>query len=121
MGAVSPVTVSHCPESPTCRTDCVKLLPRLLLPLAVALAYALSGWLSLRVAIPPNYVSLVFIPAGIALGATLVFGLISLPGIVLGTVAVQWLASDQAGVSTLQWTLLVSPVGAALQAWQRVT
>ena len=99
----------------------MKLLPRLLLPLAVALAYALSGWLSLGVAIPPNYVSLVFIPAGIALGATLVFGAISLPGIVLGSVAVQWLASEQAGVSSLQWTLLVSPLGAALQAWVTAT
>ena len=95
----------------------MKLLTRLLLPMAIAIAYAAFGWLSLRVSIPPNYVSLVFIPAGIALGATLVFGWISLPGVLLGSMAVQWMASGQAGLVDWPWTFLVSPLGATFQAW----
>lgn len=95
----------------------VKLPLRFFLPLAVALAYATTGWLSMQVSIPPYYVSLVFIPAGVALGAVLVFGSSVLPGVMLGSLVVQWMASGQAGLSDWPWTLLVSPVGAALQAW----
>ena len=47
---------------------------------ALALAYALLGWLSLRVAIPPDYVSLVFVPAGLAFVAALTWGRVGLAG-----------------------------------------
>lgn len=85
--------------------------------LLVALAYVATGWVSMGVNIPPHYVSLVFIPAGVALGAVLVFGPSLLPGVMLGSLGVQWIASGQAGLSGYQWTWLVSPVGAALQSW----
>ena len=39
--------------------------------LLLALAYGLLGWLSLKVAIPPDYVSLVFLPAGPAVAVAL--------------------------------------------------
>ena len=39
-------------------------LPRGFTTFGLALAYVVLGWLSLRVAIPPDYVSLVFVPAG---------------------------------------------------------
>lgn len=83
----------------------------------VALAYAATGWLSLHIAIPPYYVSLLYIPAGIALGAVLVWGPLALPGIVIGAAAVQLLAAAQAGLPSWSWTLLVSPLGAAAQAF----
>ena len=92
------------------------LLNRLAVVVAVAMAYVLTGWLSLQVAIPPNYVSLVFVPAGIALGAALVFGWPSLLGVALGSLGVQWLASDLASAAELPWTLVVTPLAAALQA-----
>lgn len=83
----------------------------------VALAYAAAGWLSLHITIPPYYVSLLFIPAGVALGAVLAWGVRVLPGVMLGAFAVQVLASDQAGLPDWRWTLLVSPMGAAAQAF----
>jgi diguanylate cyclase (GGDEF)-like protein len=90
--------------------------PRLLVCAAVALAYAVSGWLSLQISIPPSYVSIVFAPAGVALGALLVWGWWAAPGVLLGSLFVQWLASGQAAVSEWPWTLLVTPLGALLQA-----
>lgn len=90
---------------------------RTVLIASVALAYALTGWMSLHISVSPQYVSLMFIPAGIALAAVLICGAWALPGVALGSLAVQWLASGQAGLSTWQWTWLVSPLGAAFQAW----
>ena len=93
------------------------LLSNLLIPFFTALGYAALGWLSLQVSIPPDYVSLVFLPAGLALGAFLVFGLRVAPGILVGALAVQLIASQQAGVQGWSWTILVSPLGALVQAW----
>lgn len=87
-----------------------------LLNVLVALAYVATGWLSLHITIPPYYVSLLFIPAGVALGAVLVWGARVVPGVVLGSLVVQWLASEQAGLPNWSWMLLVSPLGAAAQA-----
>lgn len=91
---------------------------RLLLSVAVALAYAFTGWLSLRITVAPHYVSLVFLPAGVALGAALVWGRWALPGVWLGALVVQVVAIGQS-VPAGNWplTLWVSPVAAALQAW----
>ena len=93
------------------------LISNLLVPFFTALGYAALGWLSLQVSIPPDYVSLVFLPAGLALGASMVYGGRALPGVFLGTVAVQYIASQQAGMQGWSWTFLVSPFGAVLQAW----
>jgi diguanylate cyclase len=92
------------------------LLNRAAVAASVAVAYVLAGWLSLQMAIPPYYVSLVFLPAGVALGAALVLGWPSLVGVAVGALGVHWLAHDLAGVSQWPLTLWVSPLGAALQA-----
>ncbi|WP_273925097.1 bifunctional diguanylate cyclase/phosphodiesterase [Curvibacter microcysteis] len=81
-----------------------------------AALYAALGWISLRICIPPDYVSLVFLPAGLALGMVLARGPWMLPGVGLGSWLVQWLASSQAGLPDWSWNLLVSPIGAMLQA-----
>ena len=92
------------------------LLNRVVVAALVAVSYMLTGWLSLQLGVAPYYVSLVFLPAGIALGAALVFGRYSLVGVFVGSLGVQWLASGLAGASEWPWTLLVSPLGAVLQA-----
>ena len=90
---------------------------RLLLPFWTAAFYLATGWLSLQICIPPDYISLVFLPAGVALGLTLTRGAAVLPGVAIGSLGVQWLASKQVSPDGLSWTLLVSPIGAVLQAW----
>ncbi len=83
----------------------------------VALAYALSGWVSLRISIPPEYVSLVFVPAGLAAAATLIWGPRVLPGVWAGALVVNLLANLKAGVPWASVNLLVVPLGACAQAW----
>ncbi|MEY2683699.1 MAG: hypothetical protein RJA09_843 [Pseudomonadota bacterium] len=90
---------------------------RLFLNLATALAYALFGWLSLKVSTPPDYVSLVFLPAGLALAVVLIWGIRLTPGVFLGSLLVQVLAHNQASVASWSWSLLLAPAGAAIQAW----
>jgi diguanylate cyclase (GGDEF)-like protein len=84
--------------------------------LGVALAYALLGWGSLQIAIPPDYVSLVFLPAGLAVAAVLLRGPRALAGVFFGALMVQWIAHGQAGVGHWSWTMLVPATGAVLQA-----
>ncbi|WP_068805155.1 diguanylate cyclase domain-containing protein [Thauera phenolivorans] len=55
----------------------------------LTLAYALTGWLSLAVAVPPGYAAPVFPAAGLGLSALLIFGTRSWPAIFLGSLAVQ--------------------------------
>jgi len=95
----------------------VDLKSKLLPALWTAVLYAATGWLSLQICIPPDYVSLMFLPAGVALGMALTLGVWALPGVALGSLAVQWMAGQQAGLEGgLSWTMLMSPLGAALQA-----
>ncbi|WP_101048770.1 bifunctional diguanylate cyclase/phosphodiesterase [Macromonas nakdongensis] len=89
----------------------------LLLNLVTALVYGGSGWASLQVSIPPDYISIIFIAAGMSLGAVLVGGPRLLPGVVAGGLLVQWLAHAQSGLPDWTWALLVTPLGAALMAW----
>lgn len=93
------------------------MISPLLIPFVTALSYLALGWLSLQVSIPPDYVSLVFLPAGLALGTCLVYGPKVLPGIFLGALSVQVLASQQAGIEGGSWILVISPLGAVTQAW----
>lgn len=51
----------------------------------LALAYAISGKLSLMLAIPPGFVTGLFLPMGIALGAVLLWGLPLLAGVFIGS------------------------------------
>ena len=57
----------------------------LLVVLGVALAYYLTGWLGLFLAVPPGYATAVWPPSGIALAAVLLYGRRIWPGIVLGS------------------------------------
>jgi len=52
---------------------------------ALALAYALIGWLGLYLAVPPGYATAVFLPAGIAVAAVLIAGIESLAGVFAGS------------------------------------
>ena len=53
--------------------------------ITLAVSYALTGWLSTFITVPPIYATLVWPPAGIALGMVLVFGRSALPGVFLGS------------------------------------
>jgi len=88
--------------------------------LALAIMYALTGVMALQITIPPDYVSLIFPPAGIALAAMLAFGPGVWPGILVGSMAVQVIASLQAGADPLTWTTIMVPMGACLQAFAGV-
>lgn len=81
-----------------------------------AIAYGLVGWLALQVTIPPDYVSALFPPAGMALAFILVAGPRAAWGVFFGSLVVQLLATLQVGASPLSWSLLPPALGAALQA-----
>jgi len=56
------------------------------LPISVCLAaaYVIAGGLGLTLAIPPGYATGIFLPAGLAISAMLIFGPINLPGTFVG-------------------------------------
>ncbi len=85
---------------------------------AVALGYALLGALGLALAIPPNYASPVFPAAGFAVGLTLRFGTSALPGIWLGSFALNTLTAWHN--HNLDWgttrVAALLAIGATLQA-----
>lgn len=89
---------------------------RLLTSTLLAFAYALVGWASLQATVPPDYISVVFPPAGIALAALLIFGNGVWPGIYLGSLLVQLLAGQQSGLEDFSPTVLLPPLGAVIQA-----
>ena len=85
---------------------------------ALALAYALTGWAALQIAVPPGYAAPIFPSAGIALSALLIWGFGLWPAVALGSLVVQFLMMWQAGLLDATWVpAFVVPVGAALQAW----
>ncbi|HEX5806719.1 MAG TPA: EAL domain-containing protein [Macromonas sp.] len=86
-----------------------------------ALTYLLAGWASLQVVLPPNYVSVIFLAAGIGTGAVLVGGNRLLPGVYLGALGVQILAHRQVGLSPVTLIALCVPLGATVQAWASAT
>lgn len=53
--------------------------------LSLAGGYWFSGWISLQLAIPPGFVSGLFLPMGIALGAILIWGWSMLFGVLIGS------------------------------------
>ena len=58
---------------------------RLLIYAVLPLAYVVTGRVRLLLAVPPGYATAVFVPAGIAVGAMLMAGLSTLPGIFIGS------------------------------------
>jgi PAS domain S-box-containing protein len=85
-----------------------------------ALAYGITGWASLWLAIPPGYASPLYPAAGIALACVLTFGWRMLPGVALGAFAVNALTALDHGAVALDTTVLLPAsvaLGATLQAW----
>ncbi|MBT0962802.1 EAL domain-containing protein [Denitromonas iodatirespirans] len=81
------------------------------------LVYALTGGLSLQLAIAPGYVAPLFPPAGVALAGVLLYGWRMLPAVWLGSVAVNVVALWQAGLPLSAGVALpVIGIGAMLQA-----
>ncbi|CAN5821558.1 hypothetical protein BH11PSE12_BH11PSE12_23250 [soil metagenome] len=83
--------------------------------LGLASAYALAGWLSRLLAIPPGYSMAVYPPAGLALGVVLAGGYHLLPGVALGSLLVNLIISfDNAGQLTgTDWKLSAMLAGGA--------
>ena len=94
-----------------------RLASKIWMTVLLGLAYAVSGWLSLNISVPPFYVSQVFLAAGIALGAAMVWGHRAAPGIWLGSFVVQWLASGQPSWTEWSLTMMLSPLAAVVQAF----
>ncbi|ENO80382.1 EAL domain-containing protein [Thauera sp. 63] len=94
-----------------------KLAENVGLALLVGLGYAISGWLSIKLAVPPGYTTPAFPPAGIALSAMLIFGARVWPGILAGALVVQFIAHLAVGISQAPLAgLLIPTFGAVLQA-----
>jgi len=83
-----------------------------------ALAYAVVGWLSLLLALPPGYASPLYPSAGIALAAVITYGRIAMPGVLLGSFLVNVVLSASRGQLDTPALLLPAVIGAgaALQA-----
>ena len=85
-----------------------------------ALAYGLAGWLAMWLAIPSGYAAPLYPPAGIALACVLTFGWRMLPGVALGSLAVNVaLAFNNEAAPSLQtavWLPTAVAAGAVLQA-----
>ena len=83
-----------------------------------ALAYAVVGWLSLLLALPPGYASPLYPSAGIALAAVITYGRIAMPGVLLGSFLVNVVLSASRGQLDAPALLLPAVIGAgaALQA-----
>jgi integral membrane sensor domain MASE1 len=92
---------------------------RLLVYLALPLAYIATGRLGLLLAVPPGYATPVFLPAGIAVTATFVAGAIALPGTFLGSFLLNlWIGYLIAGGNHLTQivTALIIAAGSMTQA-----
>ncbi len=83
--------------------------------LAIATAYALTGWMSLQILVPSGYVAPVYPPAGIALGALILYGWRMWPAILVGAALTNAVATGYAGGEP-GFAVLVSASGATLQA-----
>ena len=79
---------------------------RLLIYVALPVAYVVTGRLGLLLAVPPGYATAVFLPAGIAVGAMFIAGPASLPGIFVGS----FLLNEWIGYSIAD---RLTPVGVA--------
>ncbi|MBD8526611.1 CHASE domain-containing protein [Pseudomarimonas arenosa] len=85
------------------------------LSLIIAVAYVVSGRLGLLLAIPPGYATAIFPPAGVALGALLLFGRPAIIGVWLGSLALNiWIGGGFSAFSVLIAALIAS--GSSLQA-----
>jgi integral membrane sensor domain MASE1 len=63
--------------------------------LALVITLFAGGWLGMEIAVPPGYASPLWPPAGIALTALLIWGRQLWPGVLVGAIANQLLASSE--------------------------
>ncbi|MDR3477836.1 MAG: EAL domain-containing protein [Gammaproteobacteria bacterium] len=96
------------------------LLPNALLVFAITLSYALTGILGLTlIATPSGYATPIWMPSGIALGTSMIWGLRSLPGVFLGSLLLNFYISIQYGTQpSLFMPLIIGIIigtGAVLQ------
>ncbi len=85
---------------------------------SMALVYVLLGKLALLLAIPPGYATAIFPSAGLAIAAVLLWGRRLLPGVFLGSLALNLWVNLEAGHSLFSVTTLVAlgiAAGALLQ------
>jgi integral membrane sensor domain MASE1 len=76
----------------------IAIRQRLLIYVALPLAYVIAGRLGLLLAVTPGYATAVFMPAGIAVGAMFVAGAFALPGIFVGSLLLNvWIGHSIAG------------------------
>lgn len=92
-----------------------------LLNILIAILYIASAYFCLFLAVPPTYASAVWIPAGIALGAILVYGPSILPAIFFSAFCVELyndleLAKHVFSINSLSFAAIAA-TGASLQAW----
>ncbi|MGZ5787811.1 MAG: CHASE domain-containing protein [Burkholderiaceae bacterium] len=82
--------------------------------------YVVSGKLALLLALPPGYATAIFPPAGIAIAAIMVGGRSLLPGVLLGSFAVNCMQGFAAGAGqplvVLEAAITIA-AGSSLQAW----
>ena len=91
------------------------MLAALRIQAGILALYGMTGWLSLQVLVPSGYVAPVYPPAGIALGAALLFGYRVWPAILAGALLINYLATLDAG-ATPGITVWVGGLGATAQA-----
>jgi diguanylate cyclase (GGDEF)-like protein len=91
------------------------------LNLLIAILYVATGYFCLFLAVPPTYATAVWIPAGIALGAILVYGPGILPGIFIGAYCINLYTDIVLAHHT--WSFVsgsfatIAATGVTLQAW----
>ena len=92
--------------------------PAVAVVLVTALVYAAVGLVALQLAIPPTYAAPLYPSAGIALAAAIAYGRAAVPGVWLGSFAVNAYAASLRGDLTPESLVLPAllGVGAALQA-----
>jgi len=91
---------------------------RLRLSVILILLFVLSGWVARQLAIPPDHVTMLWLPSGVAVGAILLYGRWLLPAVFLASLTLNTILGMSMGSGMLRagglavWTA----VGATLQA-----
>jgi integral membrane sensor domain MASE1 len=90
-------------------------LQALIMLLGVAAAYYVTGRLGLLLAIPPGYATAVWPPSGVGLGAILIGGYRTWPGVLLGSWLLNTTLSFEATSSVALLKALTLSMGIGLQ------
>ncbi|MBV2151212.1 CHASE domain-containing protein [Sphingobium sp. AS12] len=98
-----------------------RFAPRaVMLNAGLALVYCVTGWLGLKMAIPPGYATLIWPASGIAVAAILIFGRALWPGVAVGSfvvnAAIGMMRMETAGLPLILSNALCIAIGSTLQA-----